>query len=134
MSGGDLAGMARALQDEVSSEADLGSHGRYPSNCNRGLRQFMGRSLIPGSMFDVPLRTVGSAVGALGTTVAQCMLLPHVMFAAVGNHFPNAFRKVICPSRERLVEFWSNVADSPQLKGQGSGKEGYVCLFIQTRV
>jgi hypothetical protein len=134
MSGGDLAGMARALQDEVSSAADLGSHGRYPSNCNRGLRQFMGRSLITGSMFDVPLRTVGSAVGALGTTVAQCMLLPHVMFAAVGNHFPNAFRKVICPSRERLVEFWSNVADSPQLKGQGSGKEGYVCLFTQTRV
>ena len=85
-------------------------------------------------MFDVPSRTVGSAVGAVGAPVAQCILLPHVMFAAVGNHFPNAFRTVICPSRERLVEFWYNVVDSPQLKGQAILKEGYVCLFTQTRV
>ena len=134
MSGGDLAGMARAIQDEVFSAADLGSHGRYSGNLNRGLLQFMGRSLVTGSMFDVPSRTVGSAVGAVDAPVAQCILLPHVMFAAVGNHFPNAFRTVICPSRERLVEFWSNVADSPQLKGQAILKEGYVCLFTQTRV
>ena len=94
----------------------------------------MGRSLVTGSMFDVPLRTLGSAVGAVGATVAQCMLMPHVMFAAVGNHFPDAFKKVMCPSRERIAEFWSNVADSPQLKGQGYIKEGDVCLSTQTRV
>ena len=134
MSGQDLADMAKGLEAEIASVADLGAQGRHSGNCNRDMMRFLGRPWVTTSTFDMPLRKMGSAVGAMGAAVAQCMLLPHVMFAAVGNHFPNAFRKLICPSRERLVEFWSSVADSPQLKGQGYRTEGVVCFSIETHM
>ena len=134
MPGRELADMAKGLEAEIASAADLGAHGVHSGNSHRDMTRFLGRSLVTPSMFDIPLRKYGSAAGALGTAVAQCMLLPHVMFAIVGNHFPNAFRKLICPSRDRLAEFWSNVADSPQIKGQGYRKEGVVWSSTYTQI
>ena len=86
---------------------------------NGELIKYLGDSVVTTSSFGMPLKMLGAAAGAMGATIAQCMLLPHVLFSIIGNNFPIAFAKLLCPSRERLAEFWFHMAGIPQLKGSG---------------
>ena len=36
----------------------------------------------------------------------QGILLPHEVFSALYNFYPEAFRKIICPSDDELQQFW----------------------------
>ena len=108
-----------AIKAEIVRLAKLGGHGQFEQNSNRDMTTFLGAPAIKTSIFGMPLKLMGVAAGAMGTAVDQFMLLPHVLFSIMGNQFPNVFAKLMCPSRERLAEFWSNMAGSPQLKGAG---------------
>ena len=47
----------------------------------------------------------------------QDLFLPHVLFSGLYNQYPNAWRDRMCPSTEKLQEFWAEMRDSPQLQG-----------------
>ena len=113
-----------AVKDEIMTEimmlAKIGSKGQWDNNTNRDIKSVLGVSAIKTSMFSMPLKLVRGAAGTMGTAVDRLMLLPHVLFSIMGNQFPRVFAKLICPSKERLADFWSNMAGSPQLQGAGS--------------
>lgn len=106
----------QAVRAEIAALAKLGTSGDYANNVNRDLNTYLGTSKL--SLTTVPMTLeIDAATGAgAAATINQLMLLPHVLFAAVGNFFPKAWEQLVCPSRERLTEFWTNMAGSPQLK------------------
>ena len=107
------------IRREIEKLADIGGpNGSHPNNMNRDLFKILGKAIIDLWNCSVPLK-VAARAGAIGATfgVSQVMLLPHILFACIGNFFPTAWAKLICPSRERISEFWSNMAGNPQLEG-----------------
>jgi hypothetical protein len=93
----------------------MGSNGDYKNNMHRDLTVHIGQAPVKVTPVPLPMRERASSVVM---RVGQCgMLLPHILFALLGNVFPRAFQKLMCPSRERLSEFWANMKGNPQLEG-----------------
>ena len=100
---------------DLDSLAGLGSNGTYHQNMHRELVTYLGDAEVKVTKLPFPMREQGSSVLM---RVAQCgILLPHTLFALLGNTFPKAFQQLMCPSRERLSEFWANMNGNPQLEG-----------------
>lgn len=112
------------IKAEIVALARIGSSGNYPNHMNADLNRYLEKPLLTTLIVQMPMKkladaaaVVGAAAAAVGATIAQCMLLPHLLFSVLGNNFPTAWEKLMCPSRQRLTEFWANMARSPQLKG-----------------
>ena len=107
----------QAIRSEIAALSKLGDSGNYANNVNRDLSRYLGPSKVPLTTMSMPLEMDAATGAGAVATINQLMLLPHVLFAAIGNFFPTAWEQLVCPSRERLTEFWTNMAGSPQLKG-----------------
>ena len=105
----------KAVIKDLKALADIGDGGAYQGNCNRDLLRQLAPSRLYNLNFRMPLRILGSALNSPAFFFKQSMLLPHVLFSVMGNHYPAAFAKLMCPSRQRLQEFWGNMARNPQL-------------------
>ena len=47
----------------------------------------------------------------------QSIILPHVWFATMFQKYPHAFKQRVCPSRAKLLAFWNEMEDHPQMNG-----------------
>jgi hypothetical protein len=102
------------VRKDIADMAALGS-GKNPGNCNRDLFRHLAPTSIYTYAFRMPLRVLGYVAGTPAVMFNQAMLLPHVLFSVMGNKYPKAFAKLMCPSRARLEQFWGNMARNPQL-------------------
>ena len=114
-------GQARAVRAELAKLAGIGDQGRIPGNCNRDLN----RGLDPGFVelwhcrFPLKMRSISAAASRWAArSYPQALILPHLLFSAMGTKYPKSFRRLICPSRDRLAQFWDNMVGNPQLEGK----------------
>ena len=107
----------QAVRAEIAALGKLGTSGEYANNVNRDMKAYLGPSKLPLTTVPMPLEIDAATGAGAAAIINQFMLLPHVLFAAIGNFFPKAWEQLVCPSRESLTEFWNNMAGSPQLKG-----------------
>ena len=91
--------------------AELGGGGAYPNNMNKGMMGLVKPYLL-GHPYDyhIPFRTTIETVNWL----LSSLVLPHVLFANIYHNFRDRFLQHLCPSRERLHQFWNNMAGTAQ--------------------
>ena len=109
-----LTGKEETLPD-IDFLAGIGHAGRYPNNCRRDVQR-----KYSGNMLNEPLRTTMPMVTLSKQFLAaaeQDIFLPHVLFSDIHNNYPQAWRDRICPSTDKLEEFWAEMQGSPQLLG-----------------
>ena len=113
---GALADPARAqsIRNDLAGLASIGSYGTYQGNCNRDLKGKLGENSINLQWLLMPLKQISGSAWYMCRT---CMLWPHELFATMGNLYPKAWEKLMCPSRARLHQFWTNMHGNPQLEG-----------------
>ena len=73
---------------------------RFPKNCMQAMKFY-----IP--MADARTRKVSK--------VLQSIILPHVLFSNLANHYRSAFRRFICSGREQLVSWWKTQENTAQV-------------------
>lgn len=102
-----------SIKPEVEKLAGIGSAGRYQNNCHRDLEKLADKSTVTMFNVGIPIQVVGAAAAAVAQLFSQSMLLPHISFSAMGNFYPKALAKLMCPGRHRLQQFWSNMDGNP---------------------
>ena len=108
-----LTGSDHTLPD-IDILASIGTNGRYPRNMNRDLQAKYGANRLSKPLTtQMPMMTLSQEFVA---AAEQNIFLPHVLFSDLYNQYPNAWRDRICPSMEKLNEFWSEMEGSPQLR------------------
>ena len=114
-----LAGGAPAadVRGDLEKLAGLGSHGSHQNKMHPQLVDLLPPHRMELFEIRVPLNVRGPSYTGMVNAYKQFMLLPHLLFAAIGNFYPNAWKRLICPSRERLQQFWASQAGNPQLIG-----------------
>lgn len=115
--------IAKAAKDDGLQHADidalaaLGSSGKHSRNCHPELlRKLPPSPLAPETLlFTLPMKT-----GSLGfRMVEQTMILPHVWFSMMYNHFPGAFRERVIGPEGAVEAFWEAAIDHPMFAGHG---------------
>ena len=95
----------------VDALAGLGSSGTYPQNMHRSLMHSIGNHKLPTPhSFLAPFRH--TVLGYFKRSAD--MILPHELFAAIYHCYKQVWVHRICPSGERLAEFWDAVKDGAQ--------------------
>eukprot|EP00969_Alexandrium_andersonii_P351907 15436507-Alexandrium_andersonii.AAC.1 len=99
---------------DLEALASLGSSGKYSNHCHGDLVRKLHHPpwLQRVQHIGVPLKKLGKTVCGV---FQQCMLLPHVLFSLLFQHYPDAFQARVCPSKEKLREFWRQMEGHPQL-------------------
>lgn len=109
--GADKPGVAKDLDDLAS----LGSDGAYPNNCHRDILMCLPENKTPEALhFTLMCKTPRSGVYA---PKHMHMLLPHEMFAHLYHEYPEHWKQYVCPSKDCLESFWSDIARHPALAG-----------------
>jgi hypothetical protein len=108
--------MARVIRNDLNMIATLGASGRYTNNMHRDLERRLEDSWLTAWCCKLPLKPMSAPRWSVNM-LAQCMLLPHLLFSCMGNFYPAAFAKLMCPSADRIERFWTAMAGSPQLQG-----------------
>ena len=109
---------AQQILNDIDALASIGSYGKYLGNCHRDLERHLEQPKMSLQSVKMPLKVLSSAVHQTSAFFEQAILLPHELFSAIGTHYARAWEKLVCPSRDRLQEFWHNVSHSPQLAGK----------------
>ena len=89
----------------------IGSKGSYANNCWRDLTALLPvPNLCKLQRIMLPMKhtTLGKFVRSVP------MLLPHTLFAAIYEHYPLMWEKIIYGSRGTCQKFWAAVRGSPQ--------------------
>jgi hypothetical protein len=115
------ADQAASVIADLQRLADLGGGGSYGGNMHRDLQRHLDDPLIDLFYLRMPLKRMKGATDAGIMRFKQCLLLPHVLFACLGNCYAAAWEKIMCPSRDRLEAFWDAMAVNPQLIGMTTG-------------
>ena len=89
----------------------IGSNGSHPNNCWRDLRKLLPVPKLP-KLHRLLLPMVHNTLGKFRASVP--MLLPHALFAAIYEHYPLMWEKIIYGSRATCNKFRHSVRDSPQ--------------------
>ena len=89
----------------------IGSKGIYPNNCWRDLKKLLPVPKI-GKLFRLMLPMKHNTLGKFMNSVP--MLLPHTLFAAIYEHYPLMWEKIIYGSAGTCRKFWSAVRGSQQ--------------------
>ena len=95
--------------DSIDKLGDIGSKGAYPNHCWRDLQKLLPvpqppqlhRLLFPMKHFSM---------GKFASHVP--MLLPHIVFAAIYEHYPVMWDRIIYGSRGTCINFWKSVSGS----------------------
>ena len=85
--------------------ASLGTRGLHSRNCHSELLRKITPPRISGESFSLPmdLKTAGVRM------VEQSILLPHVLFATLFEHYPSDFEEGVTGPPGRLQQFWDVV-------------------------
>jgi len=111
----------RLSMGAVDFLAGIGTDGLHPDNMNAELFNNLGKhgSLPSPHKFSVPLKH--TVLDPLGTTDKDMdMILPHELFAALYNDYPDAIHKFLCPGPDIVANFWDSV----------QGDVGCVCVYM----
>ena len=95
----------------IDKLAGIGSNGSYPNHIWRDFKKLLPVPKLPKlQMVQFPMKhtTLGKIVHSVP------MLLPHTLFAAIYEHYPLMWEKIIYGSRLTCVKFWQAVRGSPQ--------------------
>ena len=90
--------------------AGLGSKGVHPENTWRDFRAFLPKPKLPKLqmvMFPLKHTNLGRFSKALP------LLLPHTLFAAIYNHYPAMWQRVVYPGALTCQKFWRAVSGGP---------------------
>jgi hypothetical protein len=88
----------------------IGNKGKHPNNCWRDLKDMLPKPNLP-KLFRLLLPMKHTTLGKFKHSVP--MLLPHVLFAAIYEHYPLMFDKIIYGSLGTCRKFWQAVKGSP---------------------
>ena len=95
----------------IHKMAKLGDHGKLPNNCWRDLKRILPAVKLPSPkvvLFPLKHTNLGKFAQRLP------LLLPHTLFAAIYNHFPDMWQKIVYPGAITCQRFWKAVPGSPQ--------------------
>jgi len=95
----------------IHKMAGLGGHGRHPQNCWRELKTLLPAVKLPSPkvvLFPMKHTNLGRFAQRLP------LLLPHTLFAAIYNHFPEMWQRIVYPGAFTCQRFWRAVSGSPQ--------------------
>ena len=109
----DLKLMEQGLLDlnGIDKLAGLGTNGSHPNNVWRDMLAFLPKPKLP-KLHLVQLPMKHTTLGKFCHSVP--MLLPHTLFAAIYQHYPVMWEKIIYGSRRQCNAFWNAVSGSPQ--------------------
>jgi len=89
----------------------IGQKGQHSNNCWRDFKALLPMPKLPKlQRLLVPMRHI--SLGKFVNSVP--MLLPHTLFAAIYEHYPLMWDRIIYGSRSTCMKFWSAVRGSPQ--------------------
>ena len=95
----------------IHKMASLGSNGTLPNNCWRDLKAILPAVKLPSPkamLFPLKHTNLGRFAERLP------LLLPHTLFAAIYNHFPEMWQRIVFPGALTCQRFWRAVSGSPQ--------------------
>ena len=102
--------------EDLKLLAGLGSNGRHPNNMNSELQRKLAPVDLPrGQPMQIPLAAKNSEGHDVFKMARQELMLPHELFTSIYAHYPDAWRKRICPSKGALEEFWTSIEASPTM-------------------
>ena len=106
-----LLAEGRLNVDGIEKLAKLGSNGTYSQNIWRDFKKILPVPKLPKPlMISFPLKHT-----SLGKFVASMpMLLPHTLFAAIYEHYPLMWQRIVMPGKQTCGKFWQAVRSSPQ--------------------
>ena len=107
----DLLEAGKLDISSIHKLAGLGSHGNLPNNCWRDLKRILPAVKLPSPrvvLFPLKHTNLGRFAQRLP------LLLPHTLFAAIYNHFPAMWQRIVYPGALTCQRFWKAVSGSPQ--------------------
>ena len=95
----------------IHKMAKLGCSGRFPNNVWGELKTLLPKTHLPKlQMVLFPLKHTN-----LGRFAERLpLLLPHTLFAAIYNHYPEMWQRIVYPGALTCQKFWRAVSGSPQ--------------------
>jgi hypothetical protein len=119
-------------KDHLDKLADLGSKGVHSNNVWSQLKNMLPTPKLPPlQMIHLPIKH--TTLGKIWAWVP--MLLPHVLFAAIYEHYPVMWQKIVYGSAERCKEFWHAVKGSPQFHAHKvKDREDYTTKCIPLKI
>ena len=91
--------------------AGLGCNGLHPEHTWRDLKRMLPAVKLPSLkvvLFPLKHTNLGRFAERLP------LLLPHTLFAAIYNHFPEMWQRIVFPGALTCQRFWRAVSGSPQ--------------------
>ena len=95
----------------IEKLAKIGTNGTLPNSCWRDLKAILPAVKLPSPkvvLFPLKHTNLGKFAQRLP------LLLPHTLFAAIYNHFPEMWQKIVYPGALTFQRFWKAVSGSPQ--------------------
>ena len=95
----------------IHKMARLGCNGSHPEHTWRDLKRMLPAVKLPlPKVMLFPLKHTN-----LGRFAERLpLLLPHTLFAAIYNHFPEMWQRIVFPGALTCQRFWRAVSGSPQ--------------------
>ena len=110
---------------DLTKLASAGSYGAHPNKCFASTRTTAAADvrLPKPTLIRVPFKApVNEAV--------QAMHLPHELFAAIHDHYPDTWSRSILPDTQSLESFWDSVEGHPSLTHHITNKPDYKRYLI----
>jgi hypothetical protein len=102
-----------AIMPSLHTAANAGTFGRNVQNVGRSLTDMTRSNRFAGiTRMSLPMKVPGIVHCK---SVLQDVLLPHRSLAEMYHRFPASFAARICPSSDRLFEFWTACANHPSV-------------------
>ena len=109
----DIHTKVDAVMPSLCKVARVGTFGKHTSNVCRDVTQLTRRIQFRGTTrLSLPLKLPGCIVSR---PVLEDVLLPHRALAEMYNRFPASFAERICPSSDRLLDFWTSIRKHPNV-------------------
>ena len=117
----DMTSMSCTPPEELLYLSRLGSSGLFPNNMHGELLRFATKK----SKFDDPYCCF-LPFKAPWNKQSQTLMLPHVVFSNLFHKYPGAFKKIMAPDENFLLEFWELQKGHPAYQSHPEvGKPGF---------
>ena len=95
----------------IHKMAELGGNGTHAQNVWRELKSLLPKTRLP-KLQTVLLPLKRTNLGRFAERLP--LLLPHTLFAAIYNHYPVMWQRIVYPGALTCQKFWRAVSGSPQ--------------------
>ena len=106
----DTGKVAERILPGLVKLAKLGSRGAYKNSINRDLKTALPPAYVPVNTVRIPLKVPGKQAPQ---SCDQHMIYPHRLFSAIYHHAKTAWSSRVCPSPDRLEQFWKSQESHP---------------------